>query len=421
MSGSVSHQASRASAFLQTIGVNTHLNATTTSYGSISAVQSQLAYLGVSHVRDTSPATSNTAAYQTLGTAGIRFDLIVMGNLAKSMQMVDAVAPYVSSVEGPNEVNVTPVNYQGQTGAAAAVAFQKDLYAAVYGDTLLNNATHSTSVLNFSVSLGGSYAPYGNVSAYADYTNVHAYGQNGVPPAWFLQPEINGVTDTPGRPAIVTEAGNYTMPDHTSGVSEDVQAKWMLDTLFDNYSNGVASTYLYQLEDGVADPIEHQSGRPLRPVPRRRDREARGDRPPQSHDHSCRYRCGRRDLYAVHPELRGERAAGRRHQQLIQKSDGSFDLVLWAEPQIWNTKTNSENPITPTNVTITFDENRQSISTYDPLVGTAATATYTNTQAVQVSLTDHPIIISIGAAFPATFRRMRRDGCRPRSAAAPSP
>ena len=118
----------------------------------------------------------------------------------------------------------------GLTGAAAAVAFQKDLYADVHGDTLLNNATRSTSVLNFSVSLGGSYDLYGNVSADADYTNVHAYGQNGIPPEWFLQAEISGVTDTPGRPAIVTEAGNYTMPDHTSGVSEDVQAKWMLDT-----------------------------------------------------------------------------------------------------------------------------------------------------------------------------------------------
>ena len=202
----------------------------------------------------------------------------------------------------------------------------------------------------------------------------HDYGQNGIPPEWFLQAEINGVTDTPGRPAIVTEAGNYTMPDHTSGVSEDVQAKWMLDTLLDNYGNGVASTYLYQLEDGVADPhntnAEDHYGLFRVDGTAKLAAAALQISPPSS---PKRYRG--RVLHAVHPELLGERVACRRQQQLIQKSDGSFDLVLWAEPQIWNTKTNSENPITPTNVTVTFDQNRQSISTYDPLVGTTATAT----------------------------------------------
>ena len=130
---------------------------------------------------------------------GVRFDMLLNGNLplAHSMAVIDALVPYVHTVEGPNEVDITPVHYEGMTGQAAAIALQKALYAAVHADPLLNGPGRATGVLPFTVSLNHSYAPYGDLSAYADYGSVHAYGGGGVPPQWFLQAEIKGATLTP--------------------------------------------------------------------------------------------------------------------------------------------------------------------------------------------------------------------------------
>ena len=279
---------------------------------------------------------------------------------------------------------------------------QKALYTDVHADPTLNGNGHSTPVLNFSVSPGGSYTAYGNVSAYADYTNVHDYGQNGVPPAWYLQAEINGTTDTPGRPAIVTETGDYTNPDHASGVSEDVQAKWMPDTLLDDFSNGVSATYLYQLQDGGTDPggsnpelhygLFHADGTPKLAAT-------------AIHNLTSLLADSGTQAQAFAPatlqySVSGLPASG--NQKLLEKSDGTFDLVLWAEPQIWNTSTNQENTITPASVTVSLGQIYQSINVYDPLFGTAPVATYTNANAVKVSLTDHPLIISIAPSVVLT-------------------
>src|SRR5271166_3995553 len=89
-------QAARAVDFIQSIGVNTHLSATATSYGNIQAVESQLAYLGVDHVRDVAPNAATLAAYEAVGTLGTSFDLIVMGDPAQAMASLEAMAPYLN-------------------------------------------------------------------------------------------------------------------------------------------------------------------------------------------------------------------------------------------------------------------------------------------------------------------------------------
>src|SRR5205823_1617448 len=66
-----------------------------------------------------------------------------------------------------------------------------------------------------------------------------------------------------GRPYAITETGFTTIYEPRGGVTEDVQAKWLMDTFLSNHVNGVVKTYVYQLEDGYGSPssdIENHYG-----------------------------------------------------------------------------------------------------------------------------------------------------------------
>src|ERR1700736_2033678 len=70
-------QAARAAAFTNSIGVNNHLGWLGTPFANLSLVEADLAYLGVSHVRDEAPVSYMVPAYETLAAEGIKFDLII--------------------------------------------------------------------------------------------------------------------------------------------------------------------------------------------------------------------------------------------------------------------------------------------------------------------------------------------------------
>jgi hypothetical protein len=82
------------------------------------------------------------------------------------------------------------------------------------------------------------------------------------------------------------------------------------------------------------------------------------------------------------------------NQMLLEKSNGTFELVLWAEPTIWN-PTTQQDVIAPTeNVTVSLGK-AENVEIFDPLVGTTAIASYSNVRSVNVSLTDHPLVVQI--------------------------
>ncbi len=128
--------ASRASDFIQSIGVCAHIDDSSSSYAT-SPVAQQMAYLGISNMRVEAPY-ANLSTYTALGKAGIKFDVISSTtNLQQQIGFLNSISSYVAFAEGPNEVNTSPVSYQGLSGAAAAIAYQKDFYAAVHADPLL--------------------------------------------------------------------------------------------------------------------------------------------------------------------------------------------------------------------------------------------------------------------------------------------
>ena len=105
------------------------------TYGRVGAVLEQLRYIGVRRLRDTVVGVGELAPFRQAATAGLSFDLIVMGDPeAGPGRPCARLGPALHAVEGPNEVNVTAVRYRGQRGPAAAIAVQRTLYAGVKRD-----------------------------------------------------------------------------------------------------------------------------------------------------------------------------------------------------------------------------------------------------------------------------------------------
>ena len=120
--GSSIKTASRAKGLIQSIGVNTHLGWLGTPLANISLNLSDIAYLGIDHVRDLAPVGYMLPAYKRMAAQGIKFDLIASdydqdveadlpANVALMNQLEEADPGSIFSIEGPNEVNALLTTY----------------------------------------------------------------------------------------------------------------------------------------------------------------------------------------------------------------------------------------------------------------------------------------------------------------------
>jgi hypothetical protein len=160
----VNNLAIRASNFINSIGINTHLNYTDGAYANTANVEADLAYLGITTVRDAVPNPAGgipyynqTTAIETLAATGIKFDFVSQPgtvSIATTVQELEAFnAAFPGSaiaIEGANEINNWPVTYAGQTGQAGAAAFQAALDTAIKGTPSLSGV----AVYDFT---GGNY------------------------------------------------------------------------------------------------------------------------------------------------------------------------------------------------------------------------------------------------------------------------
>jgi hypothetical protein len=389
-----------ASTFWDTIGINVHMAYYQTAYGNVSLVLNDLAYIGVNNVRDNFIDWGFIQpAYQQLAANGIKIDFIlpvgVTGpnsvNVTEYVSMVDAFATAnpgsISAIEGPNEVDIWPALFNGGTTFADQAALQQALDSAVRADSNLNGIPIYNLTMGYQNTAG--YTQLGNLSSAANYANDHAYVEDSNTPAAGLAAALPYASlDAPGLPTVITETGYETNSNSYSGVDELVQAKLTLDTLMDAFKDGVAQTYLYELidEGGQNFGLFNSDGTPKLAATALHNLTSILSDPGSTSS----FTPGSLS-YAV-PNL-----PANANQLLIEKSNGTFDLVLWAESQIWNPTTQSEVTAPTETATVNFGQIEKSVLVFDPLIGTTPIATYSNVQSIQVSLTDHPLVIEISS------------------------
>ena len=426
--------ATRAETFIQSIGVNTSVDFTDSpDWTNTALIISSLNYLGVDHVREEEPVTNPSSigaapfsVYKSMMLQGIKFDFEVSGqpyDQQAAISVLDtlesAVPGGISAIEGFNEIDNWPVTYNGTTGPAAAAAAQQELYTAVKADPMLANIpVYDLSHGYIDPSLLSDY------TGRADYENIHVYPQSGEQPGTWISGEQGAEYSVVG-PRVITEFGYYTYSDadglvaqddgYWGGVDSSIQGKLILNGLFDALKQGYSMTYIYNLIDA------YQSTSPAdyfglfnfngTPKPSAIDIHNLTSILADTASNAQSFNPG-----ALTYSISNLPVAG--NSVLLEKASGAFDLVLWSEAADWNSATDTEIPVAPSNVTVTFASNLGTIEIFDPTLGSTPTRTLTNVNQITVSLSDHPIIIEIEPAEPTSPASPSPNGTQITSASA---
>ena len=241
-----------AAAFMDSVGVNTHLPYTDGGYGDLTKVARALAYVGVAQIRDRAPQDGYRGqnAYTRLPelVKGLTMCLFVSGDIDKQVdtlaQLAERAPGLLSLIEGPNEINNEGAYGVAKGDHAAAQAYQARLYAAVHSRPALS----ATPVLNFT--------DYPDTAGRSDAANLHSYPKRARPPEGTLRADLaRQKAVQPAGDAFITEAGYATDPGNADGVTEADQARLGLLLQAEAFALGVKRTYLYQLLDDR--PSEH--------------------------------------------------------------------------------------------------------------------------------------------------------------------
>ncbi len=392
------------SSFLQNLGINTHLGyGNTPYYGQSQNVISALRYLGINTIRDQPPGYTHdptTAdANAALAAAGVQFDALVVGNGA--VDVTDTIAEVaafeqtypgsIAAIEGPNEINAWPISYEGTTDTyAAGVQVTQDLWTAVQSNPSLEAVPVYALTLSYGITgVAAGEGQLGDLAPYVTYGNAHVYASSSNVwqenmPYWL--PILK--QDTPGLPAVITETGYTTTPSYVDELSA---AKYNLNTFFENALNGIPRTYLYELVDEHASAtdtnVQDHYG------------EFHNDWTPKTgataiHNLTTVLQsagsgtASTRLSYSVN----GLPATG--HSFLLG-SGTVFDLAVWIDATVYD-PTNAADIAAPAYpVTVNLGATYSNVAVYDPMIGTAPIATYSNVSTVSISVVDHPLIVQV--------------------------
>ncbi|MFC3174165.1 M10 family metallopeptidase C-terminal domain-containing protein [Novosphingobium bradum] len=389
----------RSADFVGSIGVAANIamyNAPDKAAQAVRAMQ----YLGLANIRTTlSPVLVQSGSVaDRLAGAGVKFD-VLMGSvrpMAESLGLATTFArahPHsLVALEGPNEINNWPIAYNGLGGMAAGIAFTNDLATRAMGDPALAGA----AIYDFT----GGWRTAATAADASGYTNIHPYPQRGAQPYEWVKQAVQGAA-VPGKGLVITEAGYTTATSQAAfeGVDPLTQAKLTLNLLADARLLGVSKTFLYQLrEAGAGGTLDSGFGlfdaafqaKPvataihnLTTILADPGAQARGFAP-----HALDY--------AVSGLPEGA------HTLLVEKSDGTYALMIWAEPDIWDEAADRPIAAGPGTVTVTLSglaSGSARLAVFDPLLSAAPLASATG-QSISLTVSDHVMVVEI-AGLPA--------------------
>lgn len=392
-------QTIEASALVSSLGVNVHLNFSGTAYQNVGAVQTAMDYLGLKSMRDMG-AQTNTTPYATLADKGFKFDFFApgaqyqldIGTLTQRLHAFATAHPgSITSLEGPNEVNNWPISYNGLTGLSAAKAYQQAFFNAANADAALK----SIPMINLSLAAdrASTYTPLGDMSGAADYGNVHPYMSYGNQPNVQLGTLVGyAQAVTPGLKMAITESGYPTLASSTGqGVDEATQAKLTLNLVMDATKMGIAKTFLYELVDNQYSGggawnyggLYHTNWTP---------------KPAATalHNLTTTLTTGAGDTsFTAPPSYTVSGLSGFSDSLTVHEANGTYDIVVWAEPDIWDATNHTQIRAAAQTATIQLGQTVGSYAVYDPLVGTSPIATGGATSQIKVQVTDHPLIVEL--------------------------
>jgi hypothetical protein len=353
---------------------------------------------------------------------GVRFSWGLVSGGADLKKLIEtsrqlAAADALLAFEGNNEPNNWGVTYQGEPGGGRAPSWlavaklQRDLYDAVKSDPTLKKypvwsiseggAEVDNVGLQFLKIPGGAGALLPEGTQYADFANVHNY---------IYHPNSSGIEDNKTWNAADPTAackidglfGNYgvtwakhfrgysetelwTLPRVTTEtgctidgpITEEIQALNLLSLYLDQFKRGWSHTAVYLLRDRTDEAGNQSFG------------FFKSDYTPRKaavYLHNLTTILADKGPLAKPGQLNyslSEQPATM-HEMLLQKSDGTFDLVIWNE----RLKGSDQ-------VTVHLGGAYASVKVYDPTIGTEPTQTANGVDSLKLTLSDHPLVIAV--------------------------
>ena len=381
-----------AANFTNSVGVNAHIDFTTTAYGNLTNVSNAVSFLGVKHIRDCPGNTNDQTWWGQVKTAtGAKFDAFIgeVNAAGYDTQMTRmsqlAGAGLLGYIEGGNEPDSA---YAATQGDSMVLAAQKQQALFTLGQTL------ALPVIQTSFGQVADYGSQGNQAAYANFGNAHTYYGTGNPPTggWIGTINTDALKTTPGKPVITTESGYYTTSSTTDkhNINESVQGRYTLDILFEMFKAGDSKVYLYELLDqqtGSTDTeknfgLFHSDG---------------SVKPAATAVHNLMTLMadtGTAPAASLTYSLTNMPAAA--GNILFNKSNGTFWIAAWNPARLSGpTAPPTEITVPPVAVGLTLGQTAKTIAVFDPWIGTTAVQTVSNAATMTFNLPDHPVLIQV--------------------------
>lgn len=359
--------------------------------------------------------------------AGLRFSWGLGSGGTDLTKLIETARPVAAAgallaFEGPNEPNNWGITYGGQTGGrdqswVPVANLQRDLYQAVKSDPLLreypvfsiseNGAEKDNVGLQFLTIPKGAGTTMPEGTRYADYANVHnyiyhpnspnvednktwnaadpgpackvdgLYGEYGV--TWAHHYPGYSTTQLLTLPRVTTETGTTIGGD----VTEEIHALNLMSMYLDQFKRGWSYTNVYLLRDRVDEGGNQQFGF-YRPdyTPRKAAVYLHNLTTILADADSPTNKRSLRKPGQLNYSIPAEPATV--HDMLLQKSDGTLALLVWGE-QVHGSS----------NVALNLGRRYGTLQVYDPTIGTLPVQTLSRKDALALTVSDHPLIISM--------------------------
>ncbi len=395
-------QAASAAAFIDSIGVQTHISYVDTPYANWQRVLGEIARLGVHHIRDALPMTPTFVSnHRQLAAAGIRCTCgFTMGQELTAEDIVQAArtASDVEALEAPNECDAgTNCGGGGKIGIERVTSFLPVLASAGHELQL--------PVIGPSFTTREAYASSGTIAQWITFNNLHVYfgGRNpgtegwGAGDAqghrygsfdwWIDQSNLNA----PGIPSQITETGYeaFDDPSRPGTIPVGVESTYILRTLLLAWNHGIRRTFVYELLDEFPG-----NGYGLL-------RHEMTEKPAFT---------ALRNLISILNDPSGPKTAGRLmlsigtqdpslSHALLQKADGTYDLILWLERSSYNSDSETVSPVPSEPVRLQFEPKFgiAQIVSFNGDGSTQKNDTSTKPSSLTVSVSDRLTVVHIVA------------------------
>ena len=400
-SGTMASETARSAYdFVDSIGLNTHLNYFDRLYGNFPLVQRELKSIGVLHLRDGVHLQNNdynVALYDRwiqLNKLGVRFNAVLdprnnLGPLNGALlDKVNALSGQtIESFEGPNEMDVS--NEPDWT------AVDQGYQGLIFTSDRSMNSTHPIKVIAPSLAFASNGSQLGDLTNRIDEGNLHPYPAGKIPSAVFPdQIDLEKVVSD-DKPIVFTETGYHNAINEKNdqpGISEAAAAKYIPRLFLEDFLRGIPRTYLYEFMDEAPEPALTDPQMHWGLI-----RADGSEKPAFSGIKNLIQLLSDPTEPASLQQLQWTLATtnDQVHHVLLQKSSGVFYLVFWQEVPSYDLHHNTDISNPEIDVTLSLARAARTVNVYEPASEAPALHTWNNVSKVPITIPDHPLVVEI--------------------------